>query len=90
MAKYNKTAKDLAWDRERSKLQSQVYNLKSQNSVLLAEIEKLNRKIQNYEEQRELVENILKMNPEELDAFIKNYYKMREYASIVLNISKYF
>lgn len=85
-----KTAKDLAWDKERQKLKSQIWNLRkhlSDANRLLQESEELRQKsMKQSDDLQHIVEELLelnKMSHEDLRALIDNKKKVNEAADLL-------
>ena len=77
-----KSAKDLAWDRERAKYKHQIHELREQCKLLTAEIEEVNALIEDAEkvnnDLRKDIEQLIQMNgipAEELRRFLQEEHE---------------
>ena len=87
---YQKTAKDLAWDRERTKLQSEVHNWTKKcadKEVIIQEQKRQNLILANRVSELEAAINKLtdgKMTPDEAIADLRSAAKIGEMASFIM------
>ena len=94
MAKYEKTAKDKAWDAQRTKLQAEVSMWRNRYNVEYARCESLMRKndelTQRITDLEAAVEELTKgeMTAEEAIANLRSAAKIGEMASFVMGLEK--
>ena len=78
MSKYEKTAKDRAFDRERAKLGVKIKDLQEQLQEKRSQIRAdsilcnmLNDRIEELKKENELLRDMIQLQPEELERFLK-------------------
>lgn len=85
MSKYEKTAKDRAFDRERARLGAQIKNLKEELRKERIQIEADNAMLENQEEiikelekENKLLRDMIQLKPEELERHLKEQRESAE------------
>lgn len=87
MSKYEKTAKDRAFDRERAKLGAQIKKLQEELRKARIQIEADNAMLQNSDEiikelekENKLLRDMIQLKPEELERHLKEVHEKAETA----------
>ena len=82
---YTKTAKDIAWDRERSKYQKQIRDLRASLSEANSQIDTLNKAFEaqalllcQQEEDMKKLQNLLSMTDSEVDTVLTDAKRRQE------------
>lgn len=94
MAKYEKTAKDLAWDKERTKLQSEIQKLRHEcakkDSIISAQEQEMLAMFCEIKELKDTITELTKgdMTPEEAVTSMRLAAKIGELASFVIDKEK--
>ena len=85
MSKYEKTAKDRAFDRERARLGAQIKNLQEELRKERIQIEADNAMLENQEEiikelekENKLLRDMIQLKPEELERHLKEVHEAAE------------
>lgn len=85
MSKYEKTAKDRAFDRERAKLGVKIKDLQEQLQEKRSQIRAdsilcnmLNDRIEELKKENELLRGMIQLQPEELERFLKEQRESAE------------
>jgi len=69
---YKKTAKDLAWDRERLKYEIELKNANAKNTELKAELSETQNKVQSLENWLERLLKFTELTPEQAEKWFKH------------------
>lgn len=92
---YVKTAKDLAWDKERSKLKSDIFHQRTHITELRAEVENLNlalkekqEEIDNLNSTIEQLNKILQLSPDDLKLLLDQERNRVRSTEVLSGLSK--
>jgi len=86
---YKKTAKDLAWDRERLKYEIELRNANAKNTELRAALSRTQDKVQSLEK---LIERLLeynKLTPEQAEKWFEHFDEMTNMTNLFNLLRKY-